>query len=75
MRLLLNLLWIVLGGGLVEAMPKLVRNEVRKGILAHSTKAATKALKVTVASLHNHAVTTGAAKLACDLVLGKRHVI
>jgi glucokinase len=59
---------IVLGGGLVEAMPKLVRSEVRKGIEAHSTKAAARALKVTVASLHNHAVTTGAAKLAMDAV-------
>jgi glucokinase len=63
---------IVLGGGLVEALPKLVRNEVRKGIAAHSTRAATRGLKVTVATLHNHAVTTGAAKLAVDAAAGKR---
>ena len=63
---------VVLGGGLVEAMPKLVRNEVRKGIAAHSTRAAVRALKVTVASLHNHAVTTGAAKLAVDAAAGRK---
>ncbi len=63
---------LVLGGGLVEALPKLVRNEIRKGIEAHSAKPAVKALRVTVARLGSHAVTAGAAKLACDLAAGKR---
>lgn len=66
---------LVLGGGLVEAMPKLVRNEIRKGIVAHSSKAAAKRLQVKVAALHDHAVTAGAAKLACDLTAGRRAVV
>lgn len=65
---------LVLGGGLVEAMPKLVRNEIAKGIEAHSTRLAFKGLRVRVASLGNHAVTTGAAKLALDAAGGKRAV-
>ena len=66
---------LVLGGGLVEAMPELVRNEIRKGIEAHGTKPAVKALRVTVARLGNHAVTTGAAKLARDLSAGNRGAV
>jgi len=65
---------LILGGGLVEAMPSLVRNEVRKGIEAHSTKAAFKVLKVRLAKLGDHAVTAGAARLAMDVASGKRVV-
>jgi glucokinase len=61
---------LVLGGGLVEAMPGLVRNEVRKGIEAHSTRPAFKALKVRASKLGDHAVTAGAARLACDSLEG-----
>jgi len=65
---------LVLGGGLVEAMPGLVRNEIAKGIKAHSTRPAFKSLKVRVARLGDHAVTTGAARLAVDAASGKRAV-
>jgi len=62
---------LVLGGGLVEAMPSLIRNEVRKGIEAHATPVAFKDLKVRVAKLGDHAVTTGAAHLAADVISGR----
>lgn len=65
---------LVLGGGLVEAMPDLVRNEIRKGIQAHCTRGAFKPLKVRAAKLRDHAVTTGAACLALDMAAGKRPV-
>jgi glucokinase len=63
----LNPEMVVLGGGLTEAMPQLVRDEVEAGIREHSTKDAQEALKVVVSKLKSHAVTTGAAKLAVDL--------
>jgi len=59
---------VVLGGGLVEAMPALVRREVRKAIEGHATPKAAKAARVVVARLHDHAVTAGAAKLALDML-------
>lgn len=65
---------LVLGGGLVEAMPELIRNEIRKGIEAHSTRGAIRPLKVKVAKLKDHAVTAGAARLALDVAAGKRPV-
>ena len=43
---------IVLGGGLVEEMPALMRREVRKSIDAHAATKAAKAVKVVVAKLH-----------------------
>ena len=58
---------IVLGGGLVEALPKLMAREVRKSIDAHASPKAAKAVKVVVAKLHSHAGTAGAAKLALDM--------
>jgi glucokinase len=60
---------ILLGGGLVEAMPELMREEIKTGIENHSTKAAFRALKIVVARLDSHAITTGAAKLAVDMLL------
>ena len=59
---------VVLGGGLVEAMPALVRREVRKAIEGHATPKAARAARVVVARLHDHAVTAGAAKLALDML-------
>ena len=59
---------VVLGGGMVEAMPALVRREVRKAIEGHATPKAAKAARVVVARLHDHAVTAGAAKLALDML-------
>jgi glucokinase len=58
---------VVLGGGLVEAMPRLMQREVSKAIEAHATPKAARAARVAVAKLHDHAVTTGAAKLALDM--------
>ena len=60
---------VVLGGGLVEAMPNLIREEVRTGIENHTAEEPMKDLKVAIASLGYHAVTTGAAKLALDMFL------
>jgi glucokinase len=58
---------IVLGGGLTDAMPDLIRDAVEAGIQGHATENARKAVKVVTAQLTDHAVTTGAAKLALDL--------
>jgi len=61
---------VVLGGGLVEAMPALYRREIEKSIRAHAAPQAARALKVVVAKLHDHAGTVGAAKLALDMFSG-----
>lgn len=58
---------IVLGGGLVEAMPRLVKGEVRKALDAHTSKKAGRAVKVVVARGGDHAGTIGAACLAVDM--------
>jgi glucokinase len=58
---------IVLGGGLVYALPTLMRAEISKSIEAHATRKAAKAVKIVVAKLHEHAGTVGAAKLALDM--------
>jgi glucokinase len=59
---------VVLGGGLVEAMPNILRREIRKSIDAHASPKAAKAVDVAVAKLHDHAGTAGAAKLALDML-------
>jgi glucokinase len=61
---------VVLGGGLVEAMPTLIRREVRRSIDAHAATKAAKAVTVVVAKLHRHAGTIGAARLAIDMLNG-----
>ena len=61
---------VVLGGGLVEAMPSLIRTEVRKSINAHASPKAARAVRVVVAKLHDHAGTIGAARLAMDMSYG-----
>ncbi|MGE5094091.1 MAG: ROK family protein [Betaproteobacteria bacterium] len=58
---------VVLGGGLVEALPSMLKREVRKAIDAHCAPKAAKAVSVRVAQLHGHAGTIGAAKLALDM--------
>jgi glucokinase len=58
---------VVLGGGLVEAMPALLRGEIEKAVKAHASPAARKFAKIVVAKLHDHAGTIGAAKLAVDM--------
>ena len=62
---------IVLGGGLVEAMPRLIRREVSKSIGSHASPKAAKAVKVVIARLGNHAGTLGAAALAVDMFTGR----
>lgn len=62
----LNPEMIVLGGGLVEAMPTLIRREVRTSIEENASARARESLEVVVAKLKGHAVTAGAAKLAMD---------
>jgi glucokinase len=58
---------VVLGGGLTEAMPKLMRDEVRKAVKAHAAPKAAKAVRIVTARLHERAVSAGAAKLAFDM--------
>lgn len=58
---------VVMGGGLVEAMPRLIKREIKKSIEAHATPKAAKAVKVAVAKLGGHAVTVGAACFAIDM--------
>jgi glucokinase len=58
---------IVLGGGLVYALPQLMRREITKSIEAHATPKAAKAVKVVVAKLADHSGTIGAARLAVDM--------
>ena len=57
---------IVLGGGLTDALPKIVRHEVRAGIHAHSTHSARRGLRIVTAKYKGHAVTIGAARFAMD---------
>jgi glucokinase len=58
---------VVLGGGLVSAMPQLMRSEIAKAIEAHASPGAAKAVKVAVAKFNDHAGTIGAAVLAADM--------
>jgi glucokinase len=62
---------VVLGGGLVVAMPQLIRAEVEKAVKAHATPAAASRVRVVVAKLNDHAGTIGAAKLAIDMFSGE----
>ena len=62
---------VVLGGGLVEAIPGIMRREVKKSVEAHASPKAARAVQVKVAKLHSHAVTSGAAKLALDMFSDK----
>jgi glucokinase len=66
----LNPEMIVLGGGLTEALPSIIRKEVQSAIEAHATEAARSGLKVVTAKLGDHAVAAGAAKLALDSARG-----
>lgn len=65
---LLNPEMIVLGGGVVEAMPKLIVNEARQAMLARAMKPMGKQVKVVEAKLGDHAIVKGAAKLIFDYV-------
>jgi glucokinase len=58
---------IVLGGGLVEAMPSLMKLEIRRTIDAHAAPKAAKAVSVKISKLLDHSGTVGAACLAMDM--------
>ena len=60
---------IVLGGGLPDKMPVLIRTEVEAGIRRNSKREPIRALDVVNAKLKGHAVATGAAKLSADTAL------
>jgi glucokinase len=55
---------IVLGGGLVEALPDIILSEVRKTICSQAMKAFTKDIKIVAAELGDSATVLGAAALA-----------
>lgn len=57
---------VVLGGGLVEAMPQLFVGEVRKTVEARAMKSFTRSLKIAAAELGDNAAVMGAAALAAD---------
>ena len=59
---------VVLGGGIVEAMPEIMRREVDKAVRTHAEKKAYAAVKIVTAKLHDHAGTAGAAKFALDML-------
>jgi glucokinase len=65
---------VVLGGGLVEALPNLIRREVRKAIRGHASARASKAVHIVVSRLHSHAGTAGAARLATDMFTGGKPI-
>jgi len=65
---------VVLGGGLVEALPSLMKGEVRKAVKAHASPRAARAAHIVVSKLHNHAGTAGAAKLALDMFSGEKPI-
>lgn len=62
---------IVLGGGLVEAMPKLYVKEVRQTIQRHALPAFVGDLNVAAATLGDDAGILGAAALASDAAMGR----
>jgi len=57
---------VVLGGGLVEALPDIMLEEARKVICSQAMKAFTKDLKIAAAELGDNATVMGAAALASD---------
>ena len=58
----------VLGGGLVEAMPRLAREEVRAGLKETAMAPLAKPVKVAEVELGDDATTMGAAALAADSI-------
>jgi glucokinase len=63
---------VVLGGGLVDAMPSLYVQQVRAWIKKQAMRPFTKSLKVVVAKLGDDAVVMGAAALAAEQARGSR---
>jgi glucokinase len=65
---------VVLGGGLVEALPALILREVKKAVQAHASTRSARAARIVVSRLHNHAGTAGAARLALDMFSGEKPI-
>ena len=65
---------VVLGGGLVEALPNLIRREVKKAVSGHASARASRAARIVVSKLHSHAGTAGAACLARDMFTGEKPI-
>jgi glucokinase len=63
---ILNRQIIVLGGGVVEAMPTLIVKEATRAMLRESMPAVSRDVKVIAAQLGDHAIVMGAAKMAWD---------
>lgn len=59
---------LVLGGGLVEALPQLYKQEVTAAIAAHAMPPFAKGVSVVVAKLGDDAVACGAAAMVADAV-------
>jgi glucokinase len=57
---------LVLGGGLVEQMPKLVQRELERGLRQHLSPEVSKALRVRRGDLGGQAVALGAALMAAE---------
>ena len=57
---------VVLGGGLVEAMPKIALEEVRRGLKDTAMATFARQVKVATAALGDDATTLGAAALAAE---------
>jgi glucokinase len=57
---------VILGGGLVEALPHLVRQEIVDTVKTHSGAGNLEGMRIKVAALGGHAVAAGAARLALD---------
>lgn len=70
---ILNPHMIILGGGVVEAMPALIVKEAEKTMRAYAIATSARHVKVAAAKLGDHAVAVGAAKRAADL-FGKKRV-
>jgi glucokinase len=62
---------VVLGGGLVEALPGLFLGEVRQIVCSQAMRAYTKNIKIVAAKLGDNATVMGAAALASAAVEGK----
>jgi glucokinase len=59
---------LVLGGGLTEEMPRLVKSEIERGLREYLVPEVAKPLQVRTAHFKNHAGAMGAAKRAFDLL-------
>ena len=57
---------VVLGGGLVEALPRIVLHEISEAVQAHCVGEVARTTRIVIASLGDYVVAAGAAMLAFD---------